>query len=223
MIVLETERLILRRLTTDDGEFILELVNEPAWLEFIGDKGVRNLEDARQYILNGPIEMYQRLGFGLYLVQLKDGTSIGICGLIKRPTLEDVDIGFALLSRFSGKGYAYEAASAVMNYGREVLGMDRIVAITNPANLAKTLSEGKFDVVLAAAPAVEGLDKSGGLQNGSRVKLVRVGVGVAIGMLCAPAKGEELRSTIAGTVQDAGAKFRQRFSSEERAATGTAG
>ena len=134
MIVLETERLTLRRLTADNAAFILELVNEPAWLEFIGDKNVHTLDDARDYILKGPVEMYERLGFGLYLVQLKQGTAIGMCGLIKRPSLNDIDIGFALLSRFSGHGYAYEAASAVMDYGKNVLGLSRIVAITNPTN-----------------------------------------------------------------------------------------
>lgn len=134
MTVLETERLSLRRLTTDNAAFILELVNEPAWLEFIGDKNVHSLDDARNYILNGPIGMYERLGHGLYLVELKQGTAVGICGLIKRDGLDDVDIGFALLSRFNGKGYAIEAARAVMSYGRNVLKLGRIVAITKPAN-----------------------------------------------------------------------------------------
>jgi RimJ/RimL family protein N-acetyltransferase len=134
MTVLETDRLTLRRLNLDDAAFILELVNEPAWLEFIGDKNVHSLDDARNYILNGPMEMYERLGFGLYLVELKQGSAIGICGLINRPTLDDVDIGFALLSRFSGQGYALEAAKAVMNYGKNVLQLGRIVAITKPAN-----------------------------------------------------------------------------------------
>ncbi len=134
MTVLETDRLSIRRLNLNDAAFILELVNEPAWLEFIGDKNVHSLDDARNYILNGPMEMYKRLGFGLYLVELKQGSAIGICGLIKRPILDDVDIGFALLSRFSGQGYALEAAEAVMNYGKNVLQLQRIVAITKPAN-----------------------------------------------------------------------------------------
>ncbi len=135
--VLETDRLILRRLSTDDAEFILELLNEPSFLRFIGDKGVRTLEDARNYILNGPVDMYNRLGFGLYLTELKeDGAPIGICGLIKRDGLEDVDIGFAFLPRFQAKGYAYEAASAVMAYGKDVLGLKRIVAITSLDNHA---------------------------------------------------------------------------------------
>ena len=135
MNVLETDRLILRWLSTNDTEFILELLNEPSFLRFIGDKGVRTLEDARGYILNGPVAMYHRLGFGLYLTELKeDGAPIGMCGLIKRDGLEDVDIGFAFLPRFWSKGYAYEAASAVMAYGKDVLGIERIVAITSLDN-----------------------------------------------------------------------------------------
>jgi len=142
--VLETDRLILRRLSTDDAEFILQLLNEPSFLRFIGDKGVRTLRDARDYILNGPVDMYNRFGFGLYLTELKDGgVPIGICGLIKRDALEDVDIGFAFLPKFWAKGYAYESASAVMTYGKDVLGLRRIVAITSPDNhaSAKLLGE----------------------------------------------------------------------------------
>ena len=137
MKVLETDRLILRWLSTNDAEFILELLNDPAWLQFIGDKGVRTLEDARDYILTGPVEMHARLGFGLYLTELKEGgVPIGICGLIKRDSLDDVDIGFAFLPKFRAKGYAYESASAVMAYGKNVLGLNRIVAITSPDNHA---------------------------------------------------------------------------------------
>jgi RimJ/RimL family protein N-acetyltransferase len=135
MIVLQTERLILRRLTLDDAAFILELVNEPSWLQFIGDRGVRNLEDARNYLVKGPLAGYDRVGFGLYLVESKDsGVPMGMCGLIKRDTLPDVDIGFAFFPRFWGQGYAYEAAAAVLAYGRKTLGLKRIVAITDPDN-----------------------------------------------------------------------------------------
>jgi len=133
--VLETERLLLRWLRTDDAAFILELVNEPSWLRHIGDKGVRTLEDARSYIEKGPVAMYRRLGFGLYLVKLKaSGQPAGICGLIQRNSLEDVDIGFAFLPRFWGQGYAIESASAVLSYGRRSLGLTRIVAITSQDN-----------------------------------------------------------------------------------------
>ncbi|MBD2021936.1 GNAT family N-acetyltransferase [Leptolyngbya sp. FACHB-36] len=135
MRVLETERLILRRLTIEDSKFILELLNDPAWLKFIGDKGVRTLDDAHDYILKNLVAMYERLGFGLYLAELKSGgVPIGICGLIKRDSLEDVDIGSAFLPEFRGKGYAYESASAVMDYGRRTFGLNRIVAITSPDN-----------------------------------------------------------------------------------------
>lgn len=131
MKVLETERLILRRMSADDAEFILRLLNEPSWLQYIGDRGVRTLEDARNYILQGPAEMYARLGFGLYLVELKmEGIPVGICGLVKRDFLDDVDVGYAFLPQYWQQGYAYESASAVMAYSTGVLGLKRIVAIT---------------------------------------------------------------------------------------------
>lgn len=137
MRVIETERLLIRWLTADDAPFILELLNEPSWLRYIGDKGVKTLEDARNYIEKGPCNMYRRLGFGLYLVALKrTGDSIGICGLIKRETLEDVDVGFAFLQRFAGQGYAFESASAVLSYGRRDFDLSRIVAISSPDNEA---------------------------------------------------------------------------------------
>ncbi|PGS01113.1 GNAT family N-acetyltransferase [Bacillus pseudomycoides] len=137
MNILETERLTLRLQTTDDAAFILELLNDPSWLQFIGDRGVRTLEDARIYILNGPIRMYEQFGFCLFLVERKeDHVPIGICGLVKRDSLEDVDIGFAFLPKYWAKGYAYEAASAVMAYGKDKLGLNRIVGITTPDNHA---------------------------------------------------------------------------------------
>ena len=133
--LLETQRLTLREFSTDDARFILRLLNEPSFLRFIGDKRVRTLEDARQYILNGPIESYARNGFGLYLVQLKTThTSLGMCGLLKRESLTDVDIGFAFLPEFWNQGFAFEAAKAVMLYARDVLKLPRIVAITNKDN-----------------------------------------------------------------------------------------
>ena len=135
MRVLETERLVLRHLVARDAEFILELVNEPAFIRNIGDKGVRSRNDAVGYITTGPMASYAQHGFGLYRVELKDsGVPIGMCGLLKRETLQDVDIGFAFLKRYWGKGYAYEAASAVMRYSRDVLYLPRIVAITAPDN-----------------------------------------------------------------------------------------
>ena len=137
MIVLETELLVLRHLTLNDAPFVVELLNEPSFLRFIGDRKVRNLQDARRYLLDGPIASYQKFGFGLNLVFLKEsGDAIGICGLLKRETLPDADVGFAFLPDHWRKGYASEAASATLEHGRTALGLKRIVAITSPDNLA---------------------------------------------------------------------------------------
>ena len=134
MNILETERLTLRQFSAEDAAFILELVNEPSFIQNIGDRGVRTLSDAVRYIEAGPVTSYARNGFGLYLVTLKEsGESIGMCGLIKRDALDDVDIGYAFLPRFWSKGYAVEAALAVKEQGRN-LGLTRLVAITDPAN-----------------------------------------------------------------------------------------
>jgi RimJ/RimL family protein N-acetyltransferase len=137
MLRLDTPRLVLRPLTEDDDVFIVSLLNDPAFLRFIGDRGVRTPEGARGYIRRGPIASYERFGHGLLLVALRDSqTPIGICGLLKRETLDDVDVGFAFLPEYCGKGYGYESASAVLADGRASLGLRRIVAITDPDNVA---------------------------------------------------------------------------------------
>ncbi|HEX2454248.1 MAG TPA: GNAT family N-acetyltransferase [Vicinamibacterales bacterium] len=136
-LVLETTRLTLRRLTPADAPFILELLNDPSFVRYIGDKGVRTREDAVGYITAGPIASYERHGFGLFLVELKEGrVPIGICGLLKRDWLEDVDVGFAFLPRFWSQGYARESASAVLDFGRDRWRLARILAITSPDNVA---------------------------------------------------------------------------------------
>src|SRR5215211_6090825 len=135
MTVLETERLFLRVFTIDDAGFILTLLNEPSFLRYIGDKQVRELEHARQYILNGPVASYEQNGFGLCLVELREShTPIGMCGLIKRAELPDPDIGFAFLPDFWNKGFAFEAATAVLRDARERLRLKRILAITSLDN-----------------------------------------------------------------------------------------
>jgi RimJ/RimL family protein N-acetyltransferase len=132
---LETARLKLRPLTENDAAFYLRLVNEPSWLRFIGDKGIRTLDDAREAILNGPIAMFARSRIGHFLVESRvDGASLGVCGLIQREGLSDPDIGYAFLPEFWKQGYAYEAAAAVLDYGRTRVGLKRIVAITSPDN-----------------------------------------------------------------------------------------
>lgn len=135
--VMETERLVLRRLDLDDTAFIFELVNDPDWLRHIGDKNVRSLDDARAYLVNGPLAMYAQHGFGLFAVERReDRALIGMCGLIKRDTLDDVDIGFAYLPAYRAQGYAREAAAATLAYARDALGLKRVVAIVSPANHA---------------------------------------------------------------------------------------
>ena len=133
--VLETPRLVIRRMSTDDAPFILELLNDPSFIRYIGDKGVRTLEDARAYITSGPLASYAKFGYGLYLVELREtAESIGICGILKRDTLPNPDLGFAFLPRFWSKGFARESAAAVLAYARDVFVLERIAAITSPDN-----------------------------------------------------------------------------------------
>ena len=135
MAEITTARLVLRRFTEDDAPFVLELLNDPDWLRFIGDNGVNTLEEGRAYLQEGPLAMYERFGFGLLSVHLKDGgTPIGMCGLIRRDGVPDVDLGFAFLPAFRGQGYAREAASATLAHGHGTLGLQRIVAFTAPDN-----------------------------------------------------------------------------------------
>lgn len=134
-VVLETRRLTLRRFCLDDAEFVLRMLNDPGWLEHIGDRGVRSVDDARIYLRDRMLAMYERLGFGMYLVALRDsGVPIGTCGLVKRDGLDDVDIGFAFLPQFRGEGFALESAAAVLAHGKAAFGLKRIVAIVSPAN-----------------------------------------------------------------------------------------
>ena len=135
MLVLRTPRLTLRRLTADDASFIVALLNDADWIRFIGDRNVRSIEDARSYLDNGPIAMYAREGLGLYRTALADSdVPMGLCGLIRRPGLDDVDIGFAFLPAYRGQGYALESAIGVIGHAR-ALGLSRIVAIASPDNL----------------------------------------------------------------------------------------
>lgn len=133
---IRTPRLVLRRFSVADADFVVELVNDPDWLRFIGDRGVRTVDEARAYLVRGPLAMYEREGFGLYLVALAaTGERIGMCGLVKREELDDVDIGFAFLPEWRGQGLALEAARATLAHARE-LGLDRVVAIVTEGNHA---------------------------------------------------------------------------------------
>lgn len=132
--IIETERLHLRRFTVDDADFFLALVNDSEWIRNIGNRNVHTLDEARAYLTKSYLTNYERNGFGLYLTTLKDGTPIGMCGLVKRDGLDDVDIGFAFMPAWRGKGYAFEAARASLDYGRNVLKKIRVVAIVLPSN-----------------------------------------------------------------------------------------
>lgn len=135
--VLQTDRLILRRFTAADAPFILRLLNEASFLEFIGDRGVRTLEDARAYIARVAEESYRRLGFGLYLVVTrKDGRPIGMCGLMQKPWLDAPDIAYAFVPEAGSQGYGLEAAAAVLAHERTRFGFTRIVAVVTPTNAA---------------------------------------------------------------------------------------
>ena len=136
-MILETPRLVLREFTHEDDAFVLRLLNEPSWLRFIGDRGVRTLPDARRYLDDGPRRSYARNGFGLWCVVPKGGDApVGMCGLLRRDTLADVDVGFAFLPEAWGRGYARESAAAVLDHARDVLGLRRVLAITDPENAA---------------------------------------------------------------------------------------
>ncbi len=134
--ILQTDRLILREITVDDAAFMIGLLNQPSFIKYIGDRGVRDLDGAREFIENKYRQSYREHGYGLYMIELKDAgmTPIGMCGFVRRDTLPAPDIGFALLPQFEGKGYAFESASAVMEYGRDTLGFDRVLAITTTDN-----------------------------------------------------------------------------------------
>ncbi len=150
MKILETERLILREVIGNDAEFVLDLLNQPSFIQFIGDRGVRTVEQAREYIKTRFTKSYHDNGFGLYLVELKQQadndrctllnsrvsarTPVGLCGFVKRDTLPDPDIGFALLPQYEKNGYGFESALAVMQYGKNTLHLQRILAITSLDN-----------------------------------------------------------------------------------------
>ena len=135
MTVVETERLALREFTADDADFVLRIVNEPSFLRYIGDRGVRNLDDARKYIADGPVAGYARDGHGLMRVDRKsDGAVLGMCGLLKRDALPEPDIGFTFLPEFWSHGYALESARGVLGHARGTLGIGRILAITTRDN-----------------------------------------------------------------------------------------
>ncbi|QNF32094.1 GNAT family N-acetyltransferase [Adhaeribacter swui] len=137
MVILETERLTIAPAALTDKEFFFALLNSRNWLQFIGDRGIKTVQDAENYIRNSLIKSYQEKGFGLYKVLLKPTNEpIGICGFLKRDYLDSVDIGYAILPTYEGKGYTLEAATAIMEYGKTQLGLQIVYGITTEVNLA---------------------------------------------------------------------------------------
>ena len=135
MLIVETPRLSVERFTLQDAPFILRLLNDPSFILHIADKGVRTLAGAQAYLSSGPLAHYEHHGFGLWRVSEREtGVPVGMCGLIKRATLEDVDVGYALLAEFSARGYATEAAQAVVAYARDHLALKRLVAVVSAGN-----------------------------------------------------------------------------------------
>lgn len=135
MKVTQTRRLILRHINIDDAEFMLRLLNDPAFMQYIGDKQVRDMESAKNYILEGPVTSYRTYGYGLYLIELMEGNApIGICGILRRDFLDHAELGYALMPDYCGCGYAVEAAKATLELARDDLQLSRLIAITASDN-----------------------------------------------------------------------------------------
>jgi RimJ/RimL family protein N-acetyltransferase len=132
--ILETDRLSLRELTADDAAFIKALLNSPKFLKYVGDRNVRSDEDARDFIVNKYRASYTNNGYGLWAIETKDGTLVGMCGFVKRDYFDEPDIGFAFLPEHERKGYGYESAAATLTYGSETLGFNKVLAITSLDN-----------------------------------------------------------------------------------------
>jgi len=155
--VMDTARLLLREFSVDDASFMLRLVNEPSWLKYIGDRKVHTLADAERYLTEGSIKSYRDHGFGFWKVELKStGEAMASAGLAKRDYLDDVDIGFAFLPEFTGQGYAYEAAEAIVLYAKEKLGLTRLVAFNTKDNTASTRLLKKLGFQLESSLMLEG-------------------------------------------------------------------
>jgi RimJ/RimL family protein N-acetyltransferase len=143
--ILETERAILREVVETDSEFILDLLNQPSFIKYIGDRNVRTIEEARDYIETRFTNSYRQFGFGMWAVESKEsGETMGLCGFVKRDSLPDADIGFAFLPQFEKKGYAFESAAASMKYGQNVLKLPRVLAITSKDNFSSQKLLGKI-------------------------------------------------------------------------------
>lgn len=157
--MIETPRSMLTEVTATDAPFILELMNSKGWLEYIGDRKIDSLSDAQTYIQNSFVNSYEKRGFGMYKVSLRNSfLPIGLCGLVTRPELDKIEIGFALLPEHSGKGYALEAGKATIQYAQQVLDIQEIYAITLPHNTSSKNLLSKLGLVLEKGIKLRGED-----------------------------------------------------------------
>lgn len=158
--VVATARLSLSKLELADAAMLLRLLNEPSFIANIADRGVRTLEQAEKYLIDGPLAMYRQHGFGMYRVtRLADGLDIGLCGLVYRDYLGKPDIGYAFFPEFAGQGYASEAAAAIFAYGKNVLQLPEIVGIVAPHNFASQKVLQKLGLQKQGQLQVPGEDK----------------------------------------------------------------
>ena len=132
--ILQTERTIVTRITLQDAPFFVRLLNTPEWKRYVGDRDVKNVEEAEEYLANGLIAAYEMHGFSYYLVRLRDSTPIGICGFLKKPHLDNPDFGYALLPEFHGRGLAWESSQAILEYGIDAFQLTTIDAEVQPDN-----------------------------------------------------------------------------------------
>lgn len=154
-MICESDRLLLRLTRRDDAVFLLRIVNQASWIRHIGDRKVHTLEDAERYVDTRMLEPIRQHGFGMYVIELKaTGEAVGLCGLVKRDALPDPDLGFALLDEHAGRGYALEAATAMLRHARDTLKMPRLLAITTPANARSGNLLEKLGFRLEEAPHV---------------------------------------------------------------------
>ncbi len=157
---LRTERLRLDWLTADDAELMIAVWNDPDFVRFVGDRGVRNVDDALRALEAGPFAMYAEYGYGPYRLALEPGaTPIGVCGLFRRPVLDDPDIGYAVLPPYAGHGYATEAARAVLDDARDRLALPRVTAIVSPENDRSVRLLGKLGFAFARLFRMPGDDR----------------------------------------------------------------
>lgn len=157
----ETERLAVRLLHSRDTSFLVELLNSPGWLKYIGDRNVKTVQQAMDYLTHGPLKSYQTLGFGLWLVEEKqNGTSLGICGMVQRDYLTHPDLGFAFLPEVQGQGYGYEVAAATIQFVRKSFDTQKLFAITKPNNQSsiRLLTKLGFQKISTLSVAQEELD-----------------------------------------------------------------